>query len=122
RGSSVPYVSAAARPRGVGHPSVQGPRDRQADHGEGADQHADRDQPVFEFVHSSQRRGRRLVERRGPGNKKRVPSFFDDSPGGRKRRLVSRPLGALFWAGGATTRASSHSITSWARASSVGGT
>jgi hypothetical protein len=101
---------------------LQGARKRQADHGEGADQHADRDQPVFEFAHSSQRRGRRLVERRAPGNKRRVPSFLDDSPGGRKRRLVSRPLGALFRAGGATTRASSHSITSSARVSSGSGT
>jgi hypothetical protein len=65
--------------RRVGHPHLQGARKRQADHGEGADQHADRDQPVFGFAHFGEKRGPRLVERRAP-YKRRECSLFCGSP------------------------------------------
>jgi len=54
--------------RRVGHSHLQGARKRQADHDDGAGQHADRDQSAF-TVASHNKRAHPLVERRAPPTK-----------------------------------------------------
>src|SRR5262245_48235155 len=54
--------------RRVGHSHLQGARKRQADHDDGARQHADRDQSAF-AVASHNKRAHPLVERRAPPTK-----------------------------------------------------
>src|SRR5262245_46151456 len=108
--------------RRVGHSHLQGARKRQADHDDGARQHGDRDQSAF-AVASHNKRAHPLVERRAPptkGESTRSAGWAQASMhqpstscvSARRRRAADErdELAPL------------HSITSSARASSVGGT
>jgi hypothetical protein len=79
---------------------LQGPRKHQADHGEGADQHADRYHLAFEVVHTWQRitKGPHRSKRRAPDNQRRSALFIPDQAG--TSEPVSRPQDALFRGGG----------------------
>src|SRR5262249_1721396 len=58
--------------RRVGHSHLQGARKRQADHDDGARQHADRDQSAFAIA-SHNKRAHPLVERRSPRRQRASP-------------------------------------------------
>jgi hypothetical protein len=63
---------------------------RQADHGDGTDQHTDRDQPVPEFAHSWRIKGPPLGRTASPQQQKEKRSFLADFPSGHKRGLLGR--------------------------------
>jgi hypothetical protein len=77
----------------VGHSHLQSARKHQADHGEGADQHADRDQPVPEFAHSWRIKGPPLGRTASPQQQKEKRSFLADCPSGHNVR--QRPTSGL---------------------------
>src|SRR5262249_10644761 len=83
--------------RRVGHSHLQGARKRQADHDDGARQHADRDQSAF-AVASHNKRAHPLVERRAPptkGESTRPPGWAQgarQTPANWRRVLTSLNL------------------------------
>jgi hypothetical protein len=68
-----------------GHSHLQSACKRQADHGDGTDQHTDRDQPVPEFAHSWRIKGPPLGRTASPQQQKEKRSFLADFPSGHKR-------------------------------------